>query len=124
MLSWFQIAVFLSLAQMISMVRSFGSKSSFCLTRTLFYSKTKALKGLKANDIKEASFGEVIPSSGDYSRKKKAFCAIPFVYHQELILDIDNMSNLGLGIARHVLPDGSKWVVMVPLVLPGKVVPA
>jgi hypothetical protein len=118
MLSWFQIALFLSLTQMISIVRSFGRKNSFCLTRTLFFSKIK-LNNLKANNIKEATFEET--SSGGYTRKKKAFCAIPFVYHEELILDIENMSNLGLGIARHVLPDGSKWVIMVPLVLPGKV---
>ena len=30
------------------------------------------------------------------------------------------MTNLGLGIGRHTLEDGRKWVVMVPLVLPGE----
>ncbi len=39
----------------------------------------------------------------------------PFAYHQELELTIHNLTNLGLGVARH-----EGWVVMVPFVIPGE----
>lgn len=39
----------------------------------------------------------------------------PFAYHQELTVDIENLTNLGQGIAR---VDG--WVVMIPFTLPGE----
>jgi len=38
----------------------------------------------------------------------------------ELKLRIDDITNQGLGVGRTLLADGSKWVVMVPLVLPGE----
>ncbi|MEZ0388216.1 MAG: class I SAM-dependent RNA methyltransferase [Verrucomicrobium sp.] len=43
----------------------------------------------------------------------KKFVAHPFQYHQELTLEIENLTNLGQGIAR---VDG--WVVMIPFALP------
>ncbi len=45
----------------------------------------------------------------------KNFVAEPFDYHQELELQIESLTNLGLGLAR---VDG--WVVMVPFVIPGE----
>jgi tRNA/tmRNA/rRNA uracil-C5-methylase (TrmA/RlmC/RlmD family) len=45
----------------------------------------------------------------------KKFVPTPFAYHHELTLDIENLTNLGQGIAR---VDG--WVVMVPFALPGE----
>ncbi len=39
----------------------------------------------------------------------------PFAYHQELELTIHNLTNLGLGVARH-----EGWVIMVPFVIPGE----
>ena len=48
------------------------------------------------------------------------FVPTPFKYQEEIVLDIDDLSNLGQGVGRYTLPDGSRWVVMVPLVLPGE----
>lgn len=38
----------------------------------------------------------------------------------ELKLRIEDITNQGLGVGRTLLGDGSNWVVMVPLVLPGE----
>jgi 23S rRNA (uracil1939-C5)-methyltransferase/tRNA (uracil-5-)-methyltransferase len=51
------------------------------------------------------------------ARSQKKFNNIPFEYHTELELTIDNITNLGLGVGRH-----NGWVIMVPYVLPGEVV--
>ncbi|MGB0678350.1 MAG: class I SAM-dependent RNA methyltransferase [Polyangiales bacterium] len=45
----------------------------------------------------------------------KGFVPTPYAYHQELELDIDALSNLGVGIGRM-----EGWVVMVPFALPGE----
>ena len=50
----------------------------------------------------------------------KGFVTTPFQYQEEIILDIVDLSNLGMGIGRYTLPCGGQWVVMVPLVLPGE----
>ena len=52
----------------------------------------------------------------------KKFSAFPFQYHEELIVTIEDVTNLGLGVARAKIADGQSWVVMVPLVLPGETV--
>ena len=44
----------------------------------------------------------------------------PFEYHSKIELVIEDLTNLGLGIGRTELPDGPRWVVMVPLVVPGE----
>lgn len=51
--------------------------------------------------------------------KSKKFNDHPFPYHQELILDIENLTNMGAGVAR---VDG--WVVFIPFALPGEKVRA
>ncbi len=51
--------------------------------------------------------------------KQKKFNDHPFAYHQELVLDIENLSNMAAGVAR---VDG--WVVFVPFALPGEKVRA
>ena len=53
--------------------------------------------------------------------RSKKFHAFPFPYHTELNATIESLSNLGVGIARVPIND-TKWVVMVPLTLPGEVV--
>ena len=45
----------------------------------------------------------------------KGFNADPYEYHQELILEIENITNLGYGIARD-----NDWVIQVAFVLPGE----
>jgi predicted RNA-binding protein with TRAM domain len=50
------------------------------------------------------------------------FRPFPFDYHQELTLQVEDLTNLGLGVARHTLADGQQWVVMIPLALPGETV--
>lgn len=49
-------------------------------------------------------------------RTQKKFNNIPFDYHTELEITIDNITNLGLGVGRY-----EGWVIMVPYVLPGEV---
>lgn len=48
-------------------------------------------------------------------RQSKAFVADPFEYHQEIEVDIDSLTNLGIGLGRY-----DNWVVMVPFALPGE----
>lgn len=48
-------------------------------------------------------------------RPPRRFVARPFDYHQEIVLSIDTLTNLGVGLGR---VDG--WVVMVPSTLPGE----
>ncbi len=45
----------------------------------------------------------------------KKFNPDPFAYHQELELEIESLTNLGLGVARV-----DDWVVFVPFALPGE----
>ncbi|MBU92687.1 MAG: SAM-dependent methyltransferase [Rhodobiaceae bacterium] len=47
----------------------------------------------------------------------KGFSPKPYPYHHELNLEIDSLSNLGLGIGRE-----KGWVIQVPFVLPGEIV--
>lgn len=55
-------------------------------------------------------------------RAKKKFNDHPFSYHQELELEIESLTNLGMGVARVPLPEEpeARWVVMVPFVIPGE----
>ena len=50
-------------------------------------------------------------------KKPKKFINKPFDYHQKLELQIEKLTNLGLGIGRI-----NNWVVMVPFVIPGEIV--
>ena len=60
-------------------------------------------------------------------RKPKKFNPHPFEYHQEITLEIDSLSNLGVGIARVPIDaptsestESQGWVVFVPSTLPGE----
>jgi hypothetical protein len=48
------------------------------------------------------------------STAPKKFVDWPFKYHEELVLEVDALSNLGVGVARHNITseDGqqSQWV--------------
>ena len=61
-------------------------------------------------------------------RPPKKFKDTPFPYHHELTLEVDSLSNLGIGVARIQLPDAppeqGPWVVFVPFCLPGETVKA
>ena len=48
-------------------------------------------------------------------RPPKKFVPVPYQYHEEITVDIEDLTNEGDGIARD-----KGWVVMVPLVLPGE----
>jgi tRNA/tmRNA/rRNA uracil-C5-methylase (TrmA/RlmC/RlmD family) len=55
--------------------------------------------------------------------KKKKFNDRPFAYHQEIVLTVTTLTNLGLGLGRVALEGAggeAKWVVMVPFALPGE----
>lgn len=51
------------------------------------------------------------------SHKKNSF---PLHLGTELNILIDDVTNQGLGVGRALVADGSKWVIMVPLVLLGE----
>lgn len=53
------------------------------------------------------------------SRKPKKFHPEPFEYHEELVVEIESLTNLGQGVARV-----NDWVVFVPFSLPGETVRA
>ncbi len=53
------------------------------------------------------------------SRKASRFISEPFAYHQELVIEVDSLTNLGKGVGR---VDG--WVVFVSHALPGERVKA
>lgn len=55
-------------------------------------------------------------------RRPKKFKDFPFVYHEELEVTIEDLTNLGMGVAKFPLKDGSRWTVMIPMVIPGEVV--
>ena len=75
-------------------------------------------------------------SAEDTVKVPKRFVAYPFDYRQEIDVKIETITNRGLGIARVSVPPndreeeavstdtGSKWVVMVPNVIPGETVRA
>ncbi len=63
--------------------------------------------------------GDAQCRASDMPRPPKKFVAVPFVYHQEIELTIDALTNLGAGVGR---VDG--WVVFVPFALPGETVMA
>jgi len=52
-------------------------------------------------------------------RPPKKFVPTPYEYHQELELKIDNLTNLGMGVARD-----NDWVIFVPYVIAGETVKA
>ena len=51
------------------------------------------------------------------SEAPKNYRPDPYAYHQELTLQVESLTNLGLGVARD---DG--WVVLVPFALPKETV--
>lgn len=105
---------------MITFAYSFGRQQARHLTKL-----SNPLKNARVSRLKhlfcEPQSRVLATSSrtGDF-KQPKAFVPIPFQYQEEIVIDIDDLSNLGLGVGRYSLPDGSKWVVMVPLVLPGE----
>lgn len=74
---------------------------------------------LRAFDSEEAEFDESQAKPAARTRAK-VFVDKPFFYHEELDVVIEDITNLGVGIARHALAPNSSWVIMVPLVLPGE----
>ncbi len=50
------------------------------------------------------------------AKRPKKFVPEPYDYHQEIEVEIDSLTNLGVGVGRH---DGG-WVVFVPHTLPGE----
>ncbi len=49
------------------------------------------------------------------NHQPKGFTAIPYAYHHELVLEISDISNLGIGIGRD-----NGWVIQVPYCWPGE----
>lgn len=56
------------------------------------------------------------------SKEIPAHRDFPFAYHEVLSLNVTELTNLGSGLGRFSLTDGSQWVVMVPFALPGEIV--
>jgi 23S rRNA (uracil1939-C5)-methyltransferase/tRNA (uracil-5-)-methyltransferase len=53
---------------------------------------------------------------------KNKFNPFPFAFQEEVTITITDITNLGSGVGRKKLENGTEWVIMVPLVLPGEVV--
>lgn len=51
---------------------------------------------------------------------KKKFNSFPFQYQEEVIVKITNITNLGSGVGRKELSDGSQWVIHVPYTIPNE----
>ena len=86
--------------------------------QTLFRSsKATRIYSEKLNERNQNNFINEPPHS---MKKSKKFNSFPFEYHKEFIMTVDDITNLGVGVGRVELSDGSKWVVFVPLVLPGE----
>ena len=59
--------------------------------------------------------GEPVTKLHDMNTPPKGFNEHPYPYHHELTLDVENVTNLGFGIARD-----NGWVVQIAFVLPGE----
>lgn len=83
----------------------------------------------------EASSRSAGRGHGRRNRKSKGFLAWPFEYHEDLKVTIEDLTNLGVGVARVDIGDrmdselaperdernsSQSWVVMVPKTLPGE----
>ena len=53
-------------------------------------------------------------------KKSSKFCDIPFAYHEEVVVTIDELDIMGIGIGKHIFNDGRKWTIKAPLTLPGE----
>jgi tRNA/tmRNA/rRNA uracil-C5-methylase (TrmA/RlmC/RlmD family) len=71
--------------------------------------------------LAQSNMDDILPSPA-LAAVPKNYIEFPFPYHQMIDLTIDDLSNLGSGVGRYTLPDGQRWVVMVPLALPGEIV--
>jgi len=117
--------------------------ASFALRRLcvggLQQQRTLAKKARQSTSLLKSVGGSVSLLSeqdGDWEVPKisKKFVSTPFAYHTELVLTIDDVTNLGVGVGRVELPSArsnssdanmesslpTSWVVFVPLVLPGE----
>ena len=97
----------------------FGMKFS---SRAIITSKNTMLSG-NANPRANQKVGASLNRTNDEKKgglQPKGFVATPFQYQEEIVIDIEDLSNLGMGIGRYTLPGGGLWVIMVPLVLPGE----
>lgn len=100
---------------MIPSVRSLSTRVPCRFAKNKSYNRARnTVGGLRSFEDSEGDSTDFKPT------KTKSFVPIPFEYHQEIVINIEDLTNLGLGIGRYTLPDGRKWVVMVPLVLPGE----
>ena len=53
---------------------------------------------------------DIIDNNEKSLKKSKKFVSFPFRYHEELNITVDDITNLGIGVGRALLADGSKWV--------------
>jgi tRNA/tmRNA/rRNA uracil-C5-methylase (TrmA/RlmC/RlmD family) len=106
---------------MITVALSFGRQQARHLTK--LSNPFKCTRDARAQQLfssEAKSRSSSTPAASGESKVPYGFVSTPFKYQEEIVLDIDDLSNLGQGVGRYSLPDGSKWVVMVPLVLPGE----
>lgn len=88
-----------------------------------FFSRCTSQLSFASSSTRRYSTTPIVESSTESLSESKAprkFKSFPFEYHEEILLQIEDLTNLGLGVGRVQLADGKKWVVMVPTVLPGE----
>ena len=100
--------------RVVSGAQFLGKRSTGIMSRNKFYRHGPRDLGSLHATSEDKIFG------GLHTSQPKSFVSTPFQYHEEITIDIEDLTNLGLGIGRYAFPDGRKWVVMVPLVLPGE----
>lgn len=110
----------LSTPRMIAIAFSFGRQQARHLTKPSNPFKSAIVSKVQLLYCEAKSRISSTASNSKELKTPYGFVATPFKYQEEIVIDIDDLSNLGSGVGRYSLPDGSKWVVMVPLVLPGE----
>lgn len=80
------------------------------------------MRSFKLKRVFESHLSDKMYDLQNVSKQPKKFVAIPFSYHQEVVIKIEDITNTGIGVGRYCLSDGSRWVVMVSLVLIDEVV--
>lgn len=109
------------------MLSRFSVFAMLAIAGHLRFTSVRALQGFQSRAVVTGRYrgsvrraGLATDSESTEKLAPKNFVDFPFAYHEEMELVIDDLTNLGMGVARKEVADGSSWVVMIPLVLPGE----
>ena len=92
---------------------------SVCCLQTLF--KSRPFAASLPGKLRLRHMSQIRSGTSKFMLPKN-FNPIPFPYHSEIEVEINDLTNLGHGVGRKRLDDGSNWVVLVPFTIPGEIV--